>query len=405
MGRWSLFLRLVAQDLTHRPGRMALLVIAMAMGGGALFSSLVMRHVIRDSLESSIDRLGADMAVQPRATPPNLTPALLTVEPGPITISRETLNRTLSLQGLEKASPQRHFSIPSPDGHGALDWVAFDPARDFTIQPWLTESLPRPFGPGDVIVGGRRPEPVGSTLSIHGFNCTIHGKLALTGVGPFERSAFASFETTEKLAESLAGTPAGQSVPLPVRGTASGVLLRLGPGLTPEKVRFALADFQDCQVITGGRLGISVRMSISGILLGAAFVSLASLAAVTLMVGVVYTGMLSERSLELGILLAIGMRPRALRRLIITEAGFATGLGGALGVLLGGLALVAFQRSLGFTLLTRGIPFAIPGLPELATYAMASITLCALVGALGAWVPAFRAGHTDPARLIRGEAA
>jgi len=55
MGRWSLFLRLVAQDLTHRPGRMALLVLAMAMGGGALFSSLVMRHVIRDSLESSID--------------------------------------------------------------------------------------------------------------------------------------------------------------------------------------------------------------------------------------------------------------------------------------------------------------------------------------------------------------
>ena len=28
-----------------------------------------------------------------------------------------------------------------------------------------------------------------------------------------------------------------------------------------------------------------------------------------------------------------------------------------------------------------------------------------LVGALGAWVPAFRAGHTDSARLIRGEAA
>jgi len=404
MGRWSLFVRLAAQDITHRPGRMALLALAMALGGGALFSSLVMRHVIRDSLESSIDRLGADMAVQPRATPPNLTPALLTVEPGPTSINSESLERILSLQGLEKASPQRHFSIPSPEGHGALDWVAFDPDRDFTLQPWLTESLPRPFGPGDVIVGARRPEPVGSTLSIQGFTCTIHGKLALTGVGPFERSVFASFETTEQLADSLSGTPAGATVPLPVRGTASGVLLRLGPGLTPEKVRFALADAQDCQVITGSRLGISVRMSISGILLGAAFVSLASLMAVTLMVGVVYTGMLSERSFELGILLAIGMRPRALRRLIITEAGFATGLGGAMGVLLGGLSLVAFQRSLGFTLLTRGIPFVFPGLPELGIHATASIMLCALVGTLGAWVPAFRAGRTDPARLIRGEA-
>ncbi|MFM8930681.1 MAG: FtsX-like permease family protein, partial [Gemmataceae bacterium] len=167
----------------------------------------------------------------------------------------------------------------------------------------------------------------------------------------------------------------------------------------------ALAYAPDCQVISGCRLGISVRMSISGILLGAAFVSLASLMAVTLMVGVVYTGMLSERSFELGFLLAIGMRPKALRRLIITEAGFATGLGGAIGVLLGGLSLVAFQRSLGFTLLTRGIPFVFPGLPELGIHATASIMLCALVGTLGAWVPAFRAGRTAPARLIRGEAA
>ncbi len=405
LGRHALFFRLGIQDLAHRPGRILLLALAMSVGGAAVFCSLVLRQVIQGSLESSVDRLGADMLVLPKGVTPNLATALLTIEPDSTTITDDCLVALHQLPGLEKASPQRHFSIPAPGGHGAVDWVAFDPAVDFTVGPWVVEQLPRPFGPGDVVVGARRPEALGATIAFQNVNLTVHSKLGLTGVGLFERSIFASFATTDRLAEALDGTAASVHLPRPVLGTASGVLLRLGPGLTPEKVRFALAANKECQVVTGSRLGLSVRLSINAIVSGALAVSLASLAAVTLMVGVVYAGILSERGRELGILLAIGMRPKALSRLIVMEAGLCTGIGGAVGVLLGALGLVIFLRSLGYTLQSQGMPFAQPGLADLFFHGLISVAACSLVGMVGAWIPAWVAGRSDSSRLIRGEGA
>ena len=99
------------------------------------------------------------------------------------------------------------------------------------------------------------------------------------------------------------------------------------------------------------------------------------------------------------------MRPKALSRLIVMEAGLCTGIGGAVGVLLGALGLVIFLRSLGYTLQSQGMPFAQPGLPDLFFHGLISAAACSLVGMVGAWIPAWVAGRSDPSRLIRGEGA
>ena len=87
LGRHALFFRLGIQDLAHRPGRILLLALAMSVGGAAVFCSLVLRQVIQGSLESSVDRLGADMLVLPKGVTPNLATALLTIEPDSTTIT------------------------------------------------------------------------------------------------------------------------------------------------------------------------------------------------------------------------------------------------------------------------------------------------------------------------------
>ena len=61
-----------------------------------------------------------------------------------------------------------------------------------------------------------------------------------------------------------------------------------------------------------------------------------------LMVGVLYTGLLAERKRELGLLLAIGMRPSQVIRLIVAEAAVTTGLGGICGVIVGAAGLISF---------------------------------------------------------------
>src|SRR5262249_22894800 len=155
----------------------------------------------------SLDRLGADLMVVPRDTTVNLSAALLTVEPTPHTIDAATAEEVARLPGVEVAAPQRYFALPTADkAHGAEELIAFGPARDFTVLPWLAEKLDRPFRPGDLIVGGRRPEAVGGEVRLFGRTFPVYGKLALTGVGPFERAMFVSFDTLPDLAAGASET-------------------------------------------------------------------------------------------------------------------------------------------------------------------------------------------------------
>ena len=70
-----------------------------------------------------------------------------------------------------KVAPQLIFRTDAAETthqHESVDLIAFDPAEDFTIQPWLAERLNRPLRQGDVIIGGRRQERVGDELLVFG---------------------------------------------------------------------------------------------------------------------------------------------------------------------------------------------------------------------------------------------
>src|SRR4051812_37124483 len=192
-----LFVRLAVQNLGRRPERASLLALTVAVGVGAAFATFVVRQAIRDSMALGFARMGADLLVVPRDTLVNLTPALLTVEPTPHKLDLAAADEVARLAGVEHVAPQRHFKVTvTEQGHlRDADLVAFDPRRDFTVLPWLKEHLGRPFADGDVLVGGRRDEVVGSLLTLGGRTLTVYGRLGLTGVGPFDRACFVTFPT------------------------------------------------------------------------------------------------------------------------------------------------------------------------------------------------------------------
>jgi putative ABC transport system permease protein len=401
----ALFARLAVQHLGQRPLRAVLLALAVAVGGGALFSAAVLRRAIQDSMGVSLNRLGADLMVVPRETTVNLSAALLTVEPTPQTFDAATAAQLAQLPGVQAAAPQRYFALPGGDrGHGDEDLIAFDPARDFTVLPWLAEKLDRPLGRGDVVVGGRRPELVGGEIRLFGRTLTVYGKLALTGVGPFERALFVSFDTAADLAES-ARAATGRAVLDASPDRVSALLIRLAVGATPEQFRFAAARIPGVQIVAGSGLNTSVRQGLATALDGVVVFTALALLTTALLTAALYTGVLAERKRELGLLLAVGMRPRQLMRLILAEVTLTTGLGGVCGVLVGAAALVLFRRSLGHAFESQQIPFLLPGISELVATGLVSVLLCCAVGLAGALLPAWRAGRREPYELIRGEGA
>jgi putative ABC transport system permease protein len=179
-------------------------------------------------------------------------------------------------------------------------------------------------------------------------------------------------------------------------------LVRLSPGVTPEQFRFVAARASEVKVVAGNGMTTSVRQGLTTVLNGAVVLTVLALLGTALMVGAMYTGMLGERRRELGLLLAAGMRPGQLVRLIVAEAVLTTGLGGVSGVVLGAAGLAIFQRSWGHRFESYQVPFALPAGPEVAATGLVSIVLCCGVGLAGALLPAWRLGRREPYELIRG---
>ncbi len=122
-----------------------------------------------------------------------------------------------------------------------------------------------------------------------------------------------------------------------------------------------------------------------------------------ILVSLLFTAIIEERSREIGLLSAIGTKRSDIIKMLVTEAAFATGLGGIGGILLGSGLLSIFQRSIVFYLETMHINFAWPTMMEIVTTAFACTFVAAILGLLGSFLPAWRAGGKEAYQLRQGE--
>jgi putative ABC transport system permease protein len=400
----TLHFRFAMQNLARSRARTVLLTLAAALGSGVVFGTLTVLSGIEESMISSLHRLGADLLVVPEATMVNLTAALLTVEPTSQTLDVHLADELARIPGVGRVAPQTLLRLPSFEGgHGeTVDVIAFDPRRDFTVLPWLGPPPNRAPQRGEAILGGRRTERAGESVSLCGQSFPACGRLEITGVGPFDHAIFMTFETAAALVDACRQKTG--AAPAFDPGRVSALLILLENGTTPERVRFAVAQKPGVKVVSGGSLFTSIRQGASALSGGVLILALAFLLSSLLLVALLFSAIIAERSRELGLLIALGSRSQSVVRMVLAEAVITTGLGGLLGVGFGAALLLAFRRSLGYRLEVLQVNFVWPTMGTTAVIAACCVLSAAAVGLLGAAVPAWRAGRRDPYDLIRGEA-
>ncbi|MFZ5778682.1 MAG: ABC transporter permease [Pseudomonadota bacterium] len=399
-----LLLSLALQNLGRRKARSLLLIAAVALGTGVVFTGLVLMRSIDRSMATGFTRLGADLMVVPEGALTNITAALLVVEPTDLVLDADTIAKA-GIASLDRVAAQKvvrveHSGIGSH--HETADLIGFQPDRDFTVQPWLGEKLNRPLQPGDVILGAAREGALGSQLLIFGRPHVVYGRLGRTGVGTHERGVFMSFETLEALAPAIASRGVRPAALAP--GKVTGFLAELAPGATALQARFALlSSVSGVKVVAGDTSLSGIRQGLATLLDGILALMALMFVSTGLMVSVLFSAIVTERRGELGLLKAIGARRGQVLGMMLAEAVLATGIGGLLGIVLGVLALRLFERSLVYHLQNVGVPFQWVETPLAVAFGAGAVGLACAVGVLGVLYPAWAASRRDSYDLVRGE--
>jgi len=402
--RW-LLLSLALQNLGRRKARSLLLIAAVALGSGVVFTGAVLMQSIDRSMAVGFTRLGADMMVVPEGALTNITASLLVVEPSELVLDADALAKarlaSLGRVAAQKVVRVEHSGIGSH--HESADLIGFEPAQDFTVQPWLVEKINRPLQAGDVILGAARDGVLGSQLLIFGKPHVVYGRLGRTGVGTHERGVFMSFATLDALSEAIGGHGTKPAVLAP--GKVTGFLAELAPGATPLQARFAiLSTVKGVKVVAGDTTLSGIRQGLAALLDGILALMVLMFASTALMVSVLFSAIVTERRGELGLLKAIGARRGQVLGVMVTEAVLATGIGGILGVVLGVLVMRLFERSLVYYLENVGVPFLWVDLPRTIVFAVGAIVLASAIGVAGVLYPAWRASRRDAYDLVRSGA-
>ena len=174
-----------------------------------------------------------------------------------------------------------------------------------------------------------------------------------------------------------------------------GLLLRTNGASTDAAVTKALSSYPNLQVQTRAQFEQAQISSVNQ-LLGLVY-ALLGLAVIIALVGIVNTLMLSvfERTREIGLLRAVGMRRRQVRTMVRSEAVILAIFGAVVGIVIGtalGLALVASLRQ-------QGITETVVPVSNLVIF----LLLAALLGLVAASWPARRAARLDVLAAIAAE--
>lgn len=354
----------------------------------------------RASLQVVLGRLGADLLIVPEGAEVKVETALLMGKPAPVWMPAENLGKIGRMPGVAQASPQLHLATlagASCCSASEMFMVAFDPATDFTLRPWLVKHRGGELVVGEVVGGSQVFLPnEKANIMVYGSPVRLKGNLAASGTG-LDQTLFMTFATAHELAR-MSKTRAERELVVPTN-QISAILVKLQPGVAPKSMVARIGrEVPGVTALQSPEMFRGTRRELSG-LLRIIFVVLALVWVLSVAVtGLVFSLAAHERRRELGVLRALGARRSLVFRLLLAEAGLLAVAGAASGI---GLCLVIvfwFREAIVYLL---EMPFLAPPPAVLAGLVGGGlvVALCSVV--LAALVPAWRISRMEPAQAMR----
>lgn len=373
------------------------MLMAMVMFGGTMIVCGIDRGL--GTVES---RLGADIMVTPADASSDFDAQafLVGAEPSYFYMDEGVAGEVAGVDGVGAASPQLFLATARASCcSGRYQVIAFDPATDFTIQPWISDtSGASSLGDMEVVVGANAGVSDPENFSLFGHRLRVVAQFDQTG-STLDNAVYANFDTARILIDSSLEKGLNKYTSLDTDHIISSVMVRVEPGRDVNAVASEIAArVPGVSVATSTTLVSGISRSLDNtsrtVTTLIALVWGVGLVMMTLM----FVMMVVERKREFGTLLVVGAHRRLVSRVIALEAVILNAAGGALGILISGVLIVSFS---GLVQQTIGIGFLVPSLAVIAALVALVLASTGLVALVSSWIALRCLNMADASALLK----
>jgi len=381
------------KNLQAKPVRTACLCIVVAILSFTLFGGSILALNLRQGLDTMTRRFGADLMVVPEGTSEKAQALLLRGENSFFYFDAGIVDVVAGTEGVVCASPQFFLtSLSTECCDAAVQLIAYDPATDFVVQPWIAEKRHGFINDGQVIVGNRIEIHRNGTIKLFNTEYPVAAQLSKSASG-YDTSIFMTMNTMRQLINNAHELKYNFLADRYEGDVISAVLIKADPARSPSLLAWDIRKQNEgVEVLISQGIFARIAGTISGLVKYIHIFSIALWALAIIVLSTVFSGTIHERKKEFAILRIMGATRKKLVGIVLNESLIAGIAGGFAGVVLASLAVFPFSTYISEQL---ELPYLDAPFFYIVLLVFGSLLLSAVVGPLSSLYSALRISRAE----------
>lgn len=392
--------RLALKNIEDNAFRSWIVAICAGLVVAFIIGATLVINGSQESMQKVTERLGADITVIPSGNQTIVEQAFLMGVPVDIWMDRDIVEEIAAMDGVAIVSPQLFLSTmrgASCCSVSDMFMVAYDPATDFTVHPWMEENLGRELMLGEAFGGVYISDSEGrDDILVYGYSIELLGNLEPTGSG-LDQSLFFTYETAMDIARH---SPMQAERELIINPNAiSTALVRLEDTADPFLVAQEIeASIPGINAITSANLFREQRERVDSLVNSVTSLSIIAWVMALVLIGFVTSTAISSRTQEIGVLRVLGANRTDVIKTLLLESSLLT-IGGSLVGIIFAIAVITLFRNLIMNILE--VPIYIPNIGELLLLMLIVVSLSLASVFLATLIPILRISNQEPSTSIK----
>ena len=392
------------KNLVRKPARSLALIFISAFLALSAFGGTVMVTSLSNGINSLSARLGADIIVTPYAATSQVSydSVIIQGKPGQFYMDSKYYEEIKTeIEGIDKITAQFYLaSAKASCCSSRLQIIGFDPATDFSIQPWVEKSYSDKLGLYDAVVGSDVTPNTDMTVEIYGKTLHVQAMLDKTGT-ELDSALYVDIDTMKELIRAHNEKNPNQEKTIDPDNVVSSILIKVADGYDIDEVAGDInLHVRQVKAIRTQNMISGVSESLSGVSATISLLMVVVWILSAVILAIVFTMNINERKKEFAVLRVLGASRVKLAGLVFREAALYGFLGSLLGAGLTVLITALFTPAIENMI---GLPFLLPPVPVMLIVGALTVVLTVAAGAVTAASSAVKISKIDTGLILRGD--